>query len=372
MSLKQKIFNYAEELSIDLIGITSVAPFERYLEELQLREKDYTPRYAYRLKTWRDMASPKVIMPEAKSLIVIGFYYYTAEASEIPKGAGRFARIVTYGHLGILTRVQKLQKYMHALGFKAEIGAHRKEAAVRAGLGAIGKNDLVINPQYGSWVAYQTLITDAEIDIDEPFTEDLCGTCDKCLKACPTGALYEPYRLNPQRCIPYLLTDKNTDPELWPLMQNYILGCDICLNACPKNHHLTPKMNVDSLFPDNIGIYPSLTMLLELDDETFQRDLIGYIQNKIMPDSILNSLMKIRILRQIIISCSKIFLKGKEKVPETFVHASGSLTVYKRNAMIAAVNSKQTHLCEVIRKYKDDPELGKCAQWALTEMEKNK
>ena len=370
-SLKDEIVRYADEIGLDLIGITTTSPFERYLSELDSREEHYTKRYAYRLETWRKMATPKSLMPEAESLIVIGFHYLTKEQSEPPVGSGRFARIVSYGHLGILVRTQKMQSFLQARGFKAEMGAHRKEAAVRAGLGAIGKNGLVINPKYGSWVAYQTIITNAKIETDAPFTEDLCGDCEICLKSCPTNALYEPYKVNPQRCVPYLLTDKNTDPELWPKMGDYILGCDICLNACPRNHTHNPKENVDSFFPFDIGIHPSLEMLLKLDEKTFQRDLIGYIQNKIMPNSKLAALMRIPLFRKAIILFTKTFMKGKEKVPETFVHASGSLNTYKRNAMIAAANLRQTQLKELIAEYANDPELGECARWSVSELEKS-
>ena len=370
MSLKDEIYEYAADIGLDLIGVTDAEPFDRFLSELDLREDDYTKRYSYRLQKWRDMANPKAVIKDAASVIVVGFYYYTDEKPEPGEGKGVFARIVSYGHLGILLRTRKIRDFLKKRGFRAEMGAHRKEAAVRAGLGAIGKNDLVINPEYGSWVAYQSIITNAALEPDKPFTEDLCGTCDLCIKACPTQALYEPYRLNPQRCIAYLLTDKDTSQEYWSRMQNYILGCDHCLNACPKNRNLTPKNDVDSFFPFNMGIYPPLEMLLKLDEETFQNDLIAYIQNKIMPDSILNSLMKIQILRKMIISFSKTFLKGKEKVPETFVHASGNLNTYKRNAIIAAANTNQVQLKNIIAGYCDNPELKECAKWAISIMEK--
>jgi epoxyqueuosine reductase len=362
-NIKDSLNKYADEIGIDLFGVTSPEPFERLIKELEIREEHYRGRYAYRIDTWRKFAKPMEMMPEAKSVVVIGFYYYADE--KVNSGLnGKMGRIVSYGHLGILKRSRLMCSFLKKRGFKAMMGAHRKEAAVRAGLGAIGKNNLVCNPKYGGWVAYQSIITDAEMEADPPFEKELCGDCILCLKACPTGALYEPYRIDPRRCVTCLLTSKAVSEDNLSKMGTSILGCDICLEACPKNIGLEPKKNVECLLPDSIGTQPPLKMMLDFTEDSFQEDLILKIQDKLSDKKFLNLIMKNKLLRNAISSLMKKFLKGKEMLPETFVHASGNMIIYKRNAIIAAGNLGDPAMLPEIRRFKDDPVLGAYAKWA--------
>ncbi len=365
--LKKELSDYCNLIGIDLFGVTTPDPFDRYLEELKLRESYYAPRYAYRLETWRQMAQPRQVLPDAKSVIVLGYNYYTKDP--VPAEAcGRVARIVTYGHLGIIQRMRDVVRFLKKRGYAAVPGVHRKEAAVRAGLGMVGKHNLVINPTYGSWVAYQSIVTDAALEPDEPFTEDLCGECTKCIDACPTKALYEPRRLDPTKCIPYLLTDKTTGKEFWPLMDNWILGCDICLESCPANAHCVEKQGQDSFFPGDIGSYPLLEALLTISESEFQNEIMAYVHKKLAPGKAIGMIMAIPGGAQFLAWVVSRFLKGKEKVPDTLVHASSSLDIYRRNAMIAAANRGHQELRPLIVKWKDDDTLGAVANWALDKL----
>jgi epoxyqueuosine reductase QueG len=277
-------------------------------------------------------------------------------------------RIVSYGHLGILKRARLMRSFLESKGYKAVMGAHRKEAAVRAGLGAIGKNNLVLNPRYGSWVAYQSIITNAPLEADQPCVDDVCGKCGKCLKACPTAALYEPRRLDPRLCVTCLLTSRDVPAARWPAMSTYILGCDACQDACPRNENLPPKKGMECLLPDTMGIYPPLAMLLELDETRFQKQVIGAIQDKISNRPLLNCLMKSAAIRRLAAFLMKTLFKGKEILPETFVHASGNLEVYKRNALVAAGNLGDKSLVETVKPFTGDPYLGPYANWALKKL----
>ncbi|HCE43140.1 MAG TPA: hypothetical protein DET40_06310 [Lentisphaeria bacterium] len=368
-SIKESLRAYSAEIGLDLIGVTTPDPFERMISELQLREEHYRGRYAYRIDTWRKFANPKEMLPEAKSIVVIGFYYL-ADEKPVPGLNGRMGRIVSYGHLGILKRARLMCAFLRNHGFKAVMGAHRKEAAVRAGLGAIGKNNLVCNPKYGGWVAYQSIITDADIEKDQPFEKDLCGDCRLCMEACPTGALYEPYRVDPRRCVTCLLTSREVSEENLPKMGTSILGCDICLEACPRNKGLEPKRDIECLLPDGIGTQPPLRRMLDFTEESFQDELISKIQDKISDKKLLNLLMKSRLIRNTASYVMKKFLKGREMLPETFVHASGNMMVYKRNAIVAAGNLGDPELLPDIRRFKDDPMLGSYARWAERKMMK--
>lgn len=363
-SIKEELKRYAEEIGIDLFGVTSPEPFDRYLGELEKRNSHYQERYSHRIETWKNLADPKGVMEDAKSVVVIGFYFLTPDVYKSDMN-GRFGRIVSLGHLGILKRVKLISRFLKKLGYKTIIGAHRKEAAVRAGLGAIGKNGLVINKTYGSWVAYQSVITNAKMEYDIPFEEDLCGKCDKCMKACPLYALYEPYRLNPQCCICYLLTSKEVPASYWEKMHNYIMGCDICQEVCPKNEVLKPKEYVESILPDFIGINPTLEILLDMDEDVFQKQVVSYIQSKISNSVFISFLLRYKLLRNLFVKLVKNILKGKEVAPETFYHVSDNLLIYKRNAIIAAGNSGNVKLRPYINKFTEHPFLQKYAKWAM-------
>ncbi len=366
--LKEEVRRFSASIGLELFGVTTAEPFDSFLDALEARGEDYQGRYAYRMESWKKLATPRDVMPDARAVIVIGFSYLPEEQK--PEGAhGQMGRIVAYGHLGILKRARQVRSFLESKGYKAVAGLHRKEAAVRAGLGFLGKNNLVINPDYGSWVAYQSIVTDAPLAPDAPFEEDLCGSCDKCLKACPTGALYEPRRLNPDLCVACLLTTRDVPENLLSAMNANILGCDICQEVCPRNLKLRPKPDMESLLPAQLGMYPPLDLMLQMDEQTFQKEVIGFIQNKIARRSLLNSLMKITVLRRLLMRLMQIFARGKEMLPETFVHASGNLETYKRNALVAVGNSRATDLKPLVQSFEQDDYLGDYARWALRRLE---
>lgn len=361
--LKNEIKAYCDDIGIDLFGVTSPEPFNRYLSELEERKNYYAKRWGYRMETWRNMAIPKKILPDAQSVIVIGYCFLTPP----PSGnghRGKMGRIVLFGHLAILKRVKLLTRFLESKGYKAIPGGHRKEAAVRAGLGQIGKHCLVINKKYGSWVAYQSIITDAELEFDEPFTENICGACDRCIKNCPTQALYESHRVDPLKCVCGLLTAADIPEEYWNKLNLYILGCDLCQECCPLNKDIEPKREAENLLPGWIGIDPLLEELLKLDEKSFQKKVIPYITGKITGSSFVGFMTRY--------TWSKKFLKklksanfGKETVPETFIMASGKLEAYQRNAIIAAGTIASPDLREFVKPYLDRPGLRKYARWAL-------
>jgi len=362
-SLLDGIRAYAAEIGLDAVGVTTPEPFDRFLSELKLREEAYRGRYAYRLDTWRRMADPRQVLPAARAVLVIGFHYLPPERPQ-PPACGKVGRIVAYGHLGILKRARLMAGFLRRQGYKAVMGAHRKEAAVRAGLGMVGKHNLVIHPEFGSWVAYQTLVTDAPLEADAPCTRDMCGECRACLDACPTGALYEPRRVDPRRCVTCLLTSREVPPDQRSALGSYILGCDACQEACPKNRAVKPKPEVESLLPEVIGMYPPLRLLLEMDERDFQRTVIGPMQRKMTGDGLLARLGTVPAVRAAMTWCVKKFLRGREMLPETFVHASGNLNVYKRNALVAAGNLRCSELRDAVARCRADESLRAYAEWA--------
>jgi epoxyqueuosine reductase len=361
---KDELFTYSNEVGLDLIGVTTADPFDRFLREINSRKEHYMERYSNRIDSWKSFAKPREIFPEAKSVIVMGFYYLTHD-KKLPEPSGVVGRIVSYGHLGILKKAKMVQNFLQERGYRAVLGAHRKEAAVRAGLGTIGKNNLILNERYGAWVAYQSIITDAEVEPDEPFSRDLCEDCDLCLRACPTTALYEPGRIDPRRCITYHLTSNDVAQENWQVMDNHILACDVCLEACPKNKGLIPKKDVESLFPDDIGIYFPLKRLFDFTEKSFQKEMVAYIREKLAGKSKLSKLLENRMIERLFRVLIKNIPNKKEVIPETFTHASGKLLIYKRNAIIAAGNRRDKSMVDAVREFVDHPYLGKYARWSV-------
>lgn len=368
-TIKEKLKDYAGEIGLDLFGVASVEPFDRYLDQLKEREHLYRDRFGHRFETWRKYADPKSVMVDAKSLIVIGFYYLTPD--EISDALnGKIGRIVTYGHLGILKRARLLQQFLEKGGYKVIIGAHRKEAAIRAGLGQVGKNSLVVNEKFGTWVAYQSLITDAEMEFDAPYEKDPCGDCHACLDSCPNGALYEPYKLNPQKCIACMLTSDDIPEAAWERLNGYLLGCDICQQVCPKNKGIIPKQEVESILPDWMGTTQSLDRMLMLSERTFRRDIISHIMEKASANQLLRIMVKHTWLHKTykLFASSKV-KKEKEILPETFIYASSKLKAYQRNAILASGISGDNRMIQKLKKFSNHPELGKYARWSLDRLE---
>lgn len=363
-SLKEEILHFGHEIGIDLVGVCSPEPFDRYLAELEDRKSNYVYRYAPRIENWKLYAQPKAVLPDARSVLVIGFYFLTKE-HPLAGARGKFGRIVSYGHLGILKRAKRVVEFLEKRGYKAVLGLHRKEAAVRAGLGSIGKNGLVINRQFGSWVAYQCIVTSAQLAFDSPDTTEPCGDCTKCLDACPTKALREPYRLDPQRCVTSLLTSREIEREYWEQMPNYIMGCDLCQESCPINLRLVPRESGECAFPECLGSRPSLELILDMDQQSFQMGIMAYMHRKFTGSSIVGAIMRNGFLRRVYFRFVTKVVGGKEIVPDTFVNATEKLDAYQRNALLAIGNYGSDAGEHRIRRFLHHPTLGKYAQWAM-------
>jgi epoxyqueuosine reductase len=368
LPLKVELRQFARQIGLDLVGVTTSEPFDRFLAELEARKEFYRERYQHRLETWRRMANPREVLHDARSVVVIGFHYLPEEPAR-PHGCGKLGRIVAYGHLGILKRAREVCRFLKRRGYQAMMGAHRKEAAVRAGLGVIGKHNLVINPQLGSWVAYQSIVTNADLEPDAPLAEsDVCHNCQLCLQACPTGALYEPRRLDPGRCVTAMLTARAIASEQRSKIGAYLLGCDACQEACPRNRGVKAKPRMESLLPESFGMFPPLPLLLEMDEKRFQREVIGALQKKIMGDNLAARILSWPGVRGSVTWFIKKFRRGREALPETFVHASNNLNIYKRNAILAAGNLRVTALREAVAACAAEPELKPYADWSLERM----
>ena len=146
--------------------------------------------------------------------------------------------------------------------------------AQQAGLGWVGKHSNLVSPAFGSWLLLGEILTTAELEPDEPGA-DLCGTCTLCIRACPTGAIADPYVVDATKCLSYVTIEyrgdgRSLDQDLQTRMGNRIFGCDDCLDVCPYNA-FAPATDEPTMHPTDLTQGPNLTRLSALSEEEFSR-----------------------------------------------------------------------------------------------------
>ncbi len=234
----------AAELGFVACGITDLGPSARAEALTSWLEKGYGGNMRYINRQAKKRKDLRLIDLEAiRAVVILDNYYYPDSAgnSIIPKTA-RYSRSTDY-HAVTLNRVNQLADLMLEHGAKTarpyvDTGpVPERELAERAGLGWIGKNTMLLRPGLGSWFVIGSIFTDLPFDIDPPFATDHCGSCTKCLDACPTDAFVDPYVLDATRCISYLTIEYKGDipAELAGQLGGWAFGCDVCNDVCPWN-----------------------------------------------------------------------------------------------------------------------------------------
>lgn len=223
---------------------------------------------------------PRKLVPGAKSVITLILNYYPAQAQQplAPKIA-KYAWGTDY-HYVIREKLNQLLDFMNThigkvdgRGFVDSAPVLERSWAVRSGQGWIGKNGNVLTKTAGSFFFIATLITDLELVPDAPFTTDHCGTCTRCMDACPTDAIVSPTKIDANKCISYLtieLKDALIPTELHSKMEGWMFGCDICQDVCPWNRFSKP--NTETHFtpiPEILNL--SLRQWEELSEEAFNK-----------------------------------------------------------------------------------------------------
>lgn len=223
---------------------------------------------------------PRAIFPSARSAVCVGLQYSPltgeppAEGDLWPRVA-RYARGVDYHDL-MKGRLEKLAERIRAAFPDCTTRAYvdtgpilERELASRAGLGAFGKNTMLLNEQCGSWLLLGELFLSLELDADVSIA-DLCGSCTQCLEACPTGALREPYRLDASRCISYwTIEHRGVIPQnVRREMGGWVFGCDLCQEACPWNGDAITAQHPEMHLPAPRAAL-DLTDLVRIDRERY-------------------------------------------------------------------------------------------------------
>jgi epoxyqueuosine reductase len=224
---------------------------------------------------------PRVRMPDAKSVVVLGLGHGWKRP---PDPGGRAGLVARYAwgrdyHNLIGKRLKKLRKALRGDGIQSFGGVDtapilERAWAVASGIGVLGKNAVVFQPGRSSWGFLAALVLDVALEPDPPIGRDHCGTCTRCLVACPTAAFDGPYRLDARRCISYWTIEANAlaPADLLPGFGRWVFGCDVCQEVCPHNHH-PPDPTEPDFLPRHAWL--DLDELLATPDDALMERFIG-------------------------------------------------------------------------------------------------
>ena len=293
-SLTQSLKSTAKELGFELaaacpaVDASGYSNFVRWLESGFAGEMSYleSRREAYR--------HPNSVMDGCQSILMLASSYFDGdqrtvyppgELAAIPVSAGQ-GRVARYCwgpqdyHDTLHGRLKKLKQAaesqapgIRARGVVDTAPLLEREFAQLAGLGWVGKNTLLLNRRLGSWFFLAALLINVELDYDTPMAQDHCGTCDACIQACPTQAFVQPRVLDASRCISYLTIEHRSQipVSLRNDMGDWLFGCDVCQDVCPWNNKAetaaTDALLADEAQPESMD----LRQLFELDDIQFRQ-----------------------------------------------------------------------------------------------------
>ena len=294
--VKEIVKRAAEEAGFDLAGVAPAS---------DQRELEYFPswisaghagemKYLEARDDQGDLkrASLGRVAPWARSVIVCAINYntdhpYSTEVDDPDRGwISRYAWSREDYHDGVLRRLKQVEAALH----RAVAGTHpdlvtrsyvdtgpivERVFAKYAGVGWIGKNTCIINQKKGSWLFLGVILTSLELEPDLP-APDRCGTCTRCIEACPTDAIVAPFKLDSNRCISYLTIEKRgpIPEDLRGEMGRHVFGCDICQDVCPWNRK-APVSSAADFAPRPGLVNPALEWLAEISAEEFRETFRG-------------------------------------------------------------------------------------------------
>lgn len=286
MSFTESVKAEARRLGFKLVGVTRPAPpphlkiFFDWLKAGRHGEMSYLATDLAR----RHRADPCRVLPECLSILVLGMRYPSPDAAPLLENLNTFGRVSSYAwgtdyHDVISERLESLVVFI-----EKQIGntvSNRwytdtgpileRDLAQRAGLGWIGKNTCLINPKQGSFFLLAEVLLGVELDVDTPFVQDRCGTCTRCLEACPTSCILSDRTIDATRCISYLTIELKgpISHDLRSQIGDWVFGCDVCQQVCPWNQRFTAPECVSEFSPRPKVPFPELLEEINLSPEAF-------------------------------------------------------------------------------------------------------
>ena len=271
--MQEIIKETAYKAGINTVGISHILNYS-YLEEFLINRYNNNHSCEFEEQNIKKRLNAKNLFPECKSIIAVS----------IPYGYGYKMRYFPdKGMLSVSSYGEDYHKKANLLLNKFAIGLKKyinfkyiavadtsflidKEICMTAGIGSYGKNGLIYNEKEGSFIHLGYLLTDINIEGSLAIKEDICGTCNICVRSCPNGAIFDDGGINPKKCISYLTQTKNYIPlEYREKMGSQIYGCDICQIVCPKNKEILNKVPVN----DYSSLYIDLKEILNISNTGF-------------------------------------------------------------------------------------------------------
>jgi epoxyqueuosine reductase len=286
LTLTDRMKSEATKLGFSKVGITRAVSLEE--EGKLLREwlsRGYQGTMEWMERNVEKRIDVRKIFPDAESVVVVAMNYYTEARHSNDPDDGKISRYA-WGddyHDVMIPRLEKLFEFI-----KCEVPAVEgrvyvdtgpvmdKAWAVRAGVGWEGKHTNIISRDFGSWIFLGEIILDIALENDEP-SADYCGTCTRCMDACPTQAITGPYILDSNLCISYLTIEHKGDiPRVVSSQfKNWIYGCDICQDVCPWNQKFSKPTQEAAFSPRKGYLTPNLAELAAMNEEEFREKFQG-------------------------------------------------------------------------------------------------
>lgn len=233
----------------DQCGIAKAQPLDEDARRLEKwLQQGMHGSMKYMEKHFELRIDPGKLVPGAKSVITLLKNYYPDKNSS-SNGISKYAygkdyhEVIKASLRKMIVELQEKIGEFHGRGFVDSAPVLERSWAQRSGLGWIGRNGNLISKQSGSFFFIATLIVDVELDYDDPFAKDYCGTCQRCIEACPTDAILPDKTVNGSKCISYYtieLKDEIIPQEMKGKFGNWMFGCDVCQDVCPWNRFSKP------------------------------------------------------------------------------------------------------------------------------------
>jgi len=294
-TLADELKRQAAALGFELAGIApAAAPDSLAHLEIWL-DRGFSGRMEYIPRRREAYAHPGSVLESVRSVVMLAAHYNSGtdegatddSAGDLPGDTAaaapriaRYARSSADYHDVLKTRLKQLANWLHeqrpgcrTRGVVDTAPLLERDFARRAGLGWFGKNTMLINKRRGSWFFLAALLTDVELPADAPHETAHCGTCTRCLDACPTDAFPEPHVLDARRCISYLTIELRGEPipeDLRPGVGQWLFGCDVCQDVCPWNRK-APQTTDPQWTPVLAQAPETIAETLQLDESDFRK-----------------------------------------------------------------------------------------------------
>ncbi|MBO9539235.1 tRNA epoxyqueuosine(34) reductase QueG [bacterium] len=279
----QTLVTHAHSLGFSAVGVSPAEPYRGAEAYRRWIEAGHHAEMAWMSRNMERRSDPREVVPTAASVLSLWMAYDPGPLGPMPQDVPR-GRVARYAlgldyHDLIPERLRALSRLLDDPVARAYVDTGpvlERSAAERAGLGWIGKNGCVISPKRGSYGFLAEIITAVPLPVAEAPHPVRCGTCTRCIPACPTGAIVSPGVIDSRRCISYL-TIEHRGPiprELRPLMGEWVFGCDICQEVCPWNRH-SVQATEPAYSPKAGRAYPDLVELLLQTQEEFSARFKG-------------------------------------------------------------------------------------------------